>query len=138
LVTGRAGSGKTVLVRSWLLDGAFAHLGACVTVDRGERDGLRFWGSVLEELRDSGVASRASGLRAPAVAPRARVDELVRRLVEKIDRLTDPALLVLDVVGRGQPWVGAHRLRALIAELLDRFTGIESALPRRPPSCASR
>ena len=139
LVTGPAGSGKTVLVRSWVRAGVFAQSGAWITVERGELDGLRFWGSVLEELRASGVATKAPGLQTLAVAPRGPVDELVRRLAERIDRLTDPALLVLDdvqhleaqdalealawmlarappalrviLIGRREPQVGAHRLR---------------------------
>jgi LuxR family maltose regulon positive regulatory protein len=42
------GSGKTVLLRSWIGDAALTDRVACVAVDGHERDPQRFWLSVLQ------------------------------------------------------------------------------------------
>ena len=46
-----AGSGKTVLMRSWIAEAGLAQHAAWVTVDGEERDPQRFWLSVLGALR---------------------------------------------------------------------------------------
>jgi LuxR family transcriptional regulator, maltose regulon positive regulatory protein len=46
-----AGSGKTVLVRSWLAGAGLARHAAWVPVDREVRDPRRFWISVADALR---------------------------------------------------------------------------------------
>ena len=47
------GSGKTVLLRSWIGAPGVAERAAWVQVGRGERDPQRFWLSVLGELRQT-------------------------------------------------------------------------------------
>ena len=49
-----AGSGKTVLVRSWVESEGPAGRVAWVSVERGERDAQRFWLSVIDELAGAG------------------------------------------------------------------------------------
>lgn len=51
LVSAPAGSGKTVVLRSWLDRAGVGDRAAWVTVERGEQDAQRFWLSVIEELR---------------------------------------------------------------------------------------
>lgn len=51
LVSAPAGSGKTVLLRSWIEDAGLGDCAGWVSVERGERDAQRFWLSVVEELR---------------------------------------------------------------------------------------
>jgi len=51
LVSAPAGSGKTVLLRSWIEEAGLADCAAWVSVERGERDAQRFWLAVIRELR---------------------------------------------------------------------------------------
>src|ERR1700755_2352411 len=61
------GSGKTVLVRSWIGQQGLADRAAWVPVGRGEQDPQRFWLAVLGALRQT---SAGSGLvRARTAAP---------------------------------------------------------------------
>ena len=48
------GSGKTVLLRSWISQSGVAGSVAWVGAGRGERDPQRFWLSVLAALRQTG------------------------------------------------------------------------------------
>src|SRR5258705_13165862 len=51
LLSAPAGSGKTVLVCSWIASAGLADRVAWVAVGRNERDAQRFWLSVLDALR---------------------------------------------------------------------------------------
>ena len=51
VVSAPPGSGKTVLLRSWIGEAGLAERAAWVPVGRGERDPQRFWLSVLGALR---------------------------------------------------------------------------------------
>src|SRR5262249_52169288 len=57
LVSGPPGSGKTVLLRSWMGHGGLAGRAAWVPVGRGEGDPQQFWLSVLGALRQTGPGS---------------------------------------------------------------------------------
>jgi LuxR family maltose regulon positive regulatory protein len=47
-VSAPPGSGKTILLRSWIGEAALTDRVACVAVGRDERDPQRFWLSVLQ------------------------------------------------------------------------------------------
>src|ERR1700733_2938650 len=51
VVSASPGSGKTVLLRSWIGEAGLAKHAAWMPVRRDERDPLRFWLSVLAALR---------------------------------------------------------------------------------------
>ena len=51
LVCAPAGSGKTVLLRSWAAERT--RRVAWVTVERGERDGQRFWLHLIDAIADA-------------------------------------------------------------------------------------
>ena len=57
VVSAPAGSGKTVLLRSWISQAGVAGRAAWVPAGRGERDPQRFWLSVLAR----GVSCRVPG-----------------------------------------------------------------------------
>ena len=57
VVSAPAGSGKTVLLRSWISWAGVADRAAWVPAGRGERDPQRFWLSVLAALRLTGPGS---------------------------------------------------------------------------------
>src|SRR5580692_7564866 len=58
VVSAAPGSGKTVLVRSWLGAAGLMERAAWVPVDRDERDPQRFWLSVLGALRRTTPGAR--------------------------------------------------------------------------------
>src|SRR5947209_10247420 len=68
LVSAPAGSGKTVLLRSWIDHAGLTPRVAWVSIDRGERDAQRFWLAVVDKLR---AFSRTSSPTRSSTAPRA-------------------------------------------------------------------
>ena len=156
LICAPAGSGKTMLVSSWL-NGA-GDVG-WVGVDRGETDPIRFWSSVMDALRASGAVTADDPLATLTPAPAGGQDEFLARLLDGLDRLPRTVLLVVDdlhelrtvealegleqllaatpaqlrtiVISRRDPKLGLHRLR-LTGELLEiraadlHFTADES------------
>ena len=141
LVCAPAGSGKTVLLRSWAAatDAAVAW----VTVERAERDAQRFWLQVIDA-----VAEAAGGGKVERVSPAPDFAGavVVERLLAQLERLEEPLTLVIDdlhelhsdpaltwleqlltrlpasvrvVLGtREEPAIGLHRLR-LAGELTE-------------------
>jgi LuxR family maltose regulon positive regulatory protein len=57
VVSAQAGSGKTVLLRSWISWAGVAGSAAWVSAGRGERDPQRFWLAVLAALRQTAPGS---------------------------------------------------------------------------------
>ena len=82
LVCAPAGSGKTVLVRSWVESAAPADRIAWVSVEREERDAQRFWLAVIDGLADAagehGFVDRVEGT--PAFGGQAVVEQLLADL----------------------------------------------------------
>ena len=96
VVSAPAGSGKTVLLRSWIGEAALAERAAWVPVARGERDPQRFWLSVLGALRKT---APGSGLvRELTAAPDLDGWAIVERLLKDLAALEDRLWLVVDDV----------------------------------------
>ena len=93
LVSAPAGSGKTVLLRSWVDEVGLADHVAWVTVDRGERDPQRFWLAVVETLRTAVGADAFVEKLTPA--PEFDGAAVVERLISELGSLEDAVLLVL-------------------------------------------
>ena len=88
------GSGKTVLLRSWIDEPGRAGRVAWVAVGRGEQDPQRFWLSVLGALRGT---SAGSGLvRELTAAPDLDGWAVVERLLRDLTPLADRLWLVID------------------------------------------
>lgn len=90
VVCAPAGSGKTVLLRSWV---ASEDRVAWVSVERGERDGPRFWLSVIDELASAvgdGVVERV------AATPVLDGQAVVEHLLSDLRGLEQPLVLVID------------------------------------------
>ena len=89
-----AGSGKTVLLRSWLESEGLADRVAWVSVERDERDAQRFWLSVIDELAaavgEAGLVERVGAT--PAFGGQA----VVERLLSDLHSLEQPVVLVID------------------------------------------
>jgi LuxR family transcriptional regulator, maltose regulon positive regulatory protein len=101
-ISAPAGSGKTVLVRSWIADAGLARRAAWVSVTGQERDPRPFWISVADALR--GTAAGSALVRPLTAAPDLDAWTVVERLLEDLAPLEDRLWLVIDdahLLGRG-------------------------------------
>ena len=156
VVSAPPGSGKTVLVRSWINHAGLADCAAWVAAGRGERDPQQFWLSVLGALRQTAPGSvlvqpltAAPDLDGGAIAERlladlAPLDDRVWLVVDDVHELGPDALRQLELLimrapaglrfvlaGRHDVRLGLHRLRleGELAEIREpdlRFTVAEA------------
>ena len=91
VVCAPAGSGKTVLLRSWAAETDEAV--AWVTVERGERDAQRFWLHVIDALAD---AAGNDVIERVSPAPGFAGAVLVERLLHQLERIEEALVLVID------------------------------------------
>src|SRR6267154_1891030 len=96
VVSAPPGSGKTVLLRSWIGEAGLEDSAAWVPVGPGERDPQRFWLSVLGALRRTSAGSAL--VRAVTAAPDLDGWAIVERLLKDLAPLADRIWLVLDDV----------------------------------------
>src|SRR5499433_1146060 len=157
VVSAPPGSGKTVLLRSWIGQAGLAGRAAWVPAGRGERDPQRFWLSVLAALRQTAAGSAL--VRELTAAPDLDGWVITERLLADLAPLEDRLWLVVDdahelgpealrqlelLILRAPPGLrfvlatrhdvrlGLHRLRleGELAEIREpdlRFTGAEAA-----------
>jgi LuxR family transcriptional regulator, maltose regulon positive regulatory protein len=105
------GSGKTVLLRSWIGGPGLADRAAWVPVGRGERDPQRFWLSVLGALRQT---VPGSGLvRELTAAPEPDGWAITERLLKDLAPLADRLWLVIDDVHELGPAEAGRQLKLL-------------------------
>src|SRR6201990_171222 len=90
------GSGKTVLLRSWMAEPGRAGRVAWVAVGRGEQDPQRFWLSVLGALR--GTAAGSGLVRELTAAPGLDGWAVVERLLKDLAPLAGRLWLGIDDV----------------------------------------
>ena len=72
LISASAGSGKTMLLSSWLRGRPPEGVVAWIGVERGETDATRFWGTVMDSVRGSGAIAPGDPLATLVPAPPAR------------------------------------------------------------------
>jgi LuxR family maltose regulon positive regulatory protein len=114
LVSAAAGSGKTVLLRSWLdVTGAAART-AWVTVEHDEHDAQAFWLAVIEQLRRTSGGEGVIGELAPTQTFDGRA--VVRRLLSELESLSEPVLLVIDDLHELASRDARAQLEKLLAE----------------------
>ena len=139
LVSAPAGSGKTVLLRSWIDEAGLADHVAWVTVERGERDPQRFWLAVVEKLRAAVGADAFVEKLTPA--PEFDGEAVVGRLVSELGSLEEPVLLVLDDLQELRRTGGARAARAPARPPATLASGRARHAPRSPArvciACAS-
>jgi LuxR family transcriptional regulator, maltose regulon positive regulatory protein len=88
------GSGKTILLRSWIAQAGLGGQAGWVTAGQDERDPRPFWLSVLGALRET---ARGSVLvQAMTAAPNLDGWAVVERLLKNLAALRDPTWLVID------------------------------------------
>ena len=96
VVSAPPGSGKTVLLRSWIDEAGLGESAAWVPVGPGERDPQRFWLSVLGALRQTSAGSAL--VQAVMAAPDLDGWAIVERLLKDLAPLDDRLWLVIDDV----------------------------------------
>jgi LuxR family transcriptional regulator, maltose regulon positive regulatory protein len=111
-VSAPAGSGKTLLLRSWIDETGLADRVAWVSVAPEERDTQRFWLSVLDGLRDTAAGSTL--VRAVSAAPGLDTGEIVERLLEDLGELEDRLWLVIDDLHELRSADGLRQLELLL------------------------
>jgi len=94
VVSAPPGSGKTVLLRSWIRDAGLAERAAWVPVGRDERDPQRLWLSVLGALRQTVPGSAL--VRVLTAAPDLDGWAITERLLTDLAPLEDRIWLVID------------------------------------------
>jgi LuxR family transcriptional regulator, maltose regulon positive regulatory protein len=96
VVSAPPGSGKSVLLRSWIGEAGLKDSTGWVSVGRDDRDPQRFWLSVLGALRQTSAGSRL--VRELTAAPDLDGWAVVERLLKDLAPLQDRLWLVLDDV----------------------------------------
>ena len=117
VVAAPPGSGKTVLLRSWISRAGLAEQAGWVPVGRNERDPQRFWLSVLGALRQTTPGSAL--VQELTAAPDLDGWAIVERLLKDLAPLAEPVWLVVDDV---------HELGAA-----DALRQLELLVMRAPP-----
>jgi LuxR family transcriptional regulator, maltose regulon positive regulatory protein len=96
VVSAPPGSGKSVLLRSWIGEAGLTDSTGWVSVGRGDSDPQRFWLSVLGALRQTSAGSRL--VRELTAAPDLDGWAVVERLLKDLAPLPDRIWLLLDDV----------------------------------------
>ena len=125
VVSAPAGSGKTVLLRSWLSWAGVAGSAAWVPAGRGERDPQRFWLSVLAALRQTTAGSAL--VRELTAAPDLDGWVITERLLTDLAPLDDQLWLVVDDVHE----LGPDALQQLELLILRAPPGLRFVLATR-------
>jgi LuxR family maltose regulon positive regulatory protein len=132
VVSAPAGSGKTVLLRSWISGPDLAGRAAWVAVERDERDPQRFWLSVLGALRQTvpgsalvGELTAAPNLDGWAIAERlltdlAPLEESLWLVIDDVHELGPDALRQLELLVMRAP----EELRLVLATRHDVRLGL--------------
>jgi LuxR family maltose regulon positive regulatory protein len=94
VVAASAGSGKTLLVRSWLEESGPDRRSAWVSVERGEHDSQHFWGAVVAEL--SRAAADGVAIEVLAPTPVFNGYAVVERLLFDLEAAEVRWTLVID------------------------------------------
>jgi len=125
VVSAAAGSGKTVLLRSWIGQAGLAEQTAWVTAGHGEGDPQRFWLSVAGALRRTGPGA---GLVQPVTAaPDLDGGALAERLLADLAPLEERVWLVVDDVHE----LGPQVLRQLELVIMRAPAGLRFVLAAR-------
>ena len=125
-VSGPAGSGKSVLLRSWIDEAALAEHAAQVSVQDEDRDPQRFWTAVADALRDTAAGSAL--VRPRTAAPDLDGWAVVERLLADLGSLRDRIWLVIDDV---HALGSAEALRQLELLLMRAPAGLRFVLATR-------
>src|SRR4051794_16877431 len=112
------GSGKTSLLRAWADRSTNPRRVAFVSVDRDQKHAQRFWGAVLDAIRDPSRSIDPEPQ--PAATAALDGDQVVERVVSQVVEQDEPVVLIIDDL---------HELRSA-----DALTQLERVLAILPSS----
>ena len=112
VVSAPPGSGKTVLLRSWVGEAGLAERAAWVAAGRDERDPQRLWLSVVAALRHTAPGSAL--VRELTAAPDLDGWAITERLLTDLAPLEDRLWLVIDDVHELGPDQALQQLELLL------------------------
>ena len=112
VVSAPPGSGKTVLLRSWISEAGLADSTAWMPVGRGVRDPQQFWLSVLSALRQTAPGSVL--VQQLTAAPDLNGWAIVERLLTDLAPLQVRVYLVIDDVHELDPADALRQLELLV------------------------
>ena len=121
VVSASPGSGKTVLLRSWISQAAAAGRAAWVTVRRGEQDPQQFWLSVLCALRET--APGLALVQPLTAAPDLDGWAIAERLLKDLAPLQDRIYLVIDDLHELGPAEAEQQLELLMMRAPEELRG---------------
>ncbi|HYI20387.1 MAG TPA: LuxR C-terminal-related transcriptional regulator [Solirubrobacteraceae bacterium] len=93
LLAASAGAGKSALLSAWYAQHTGAKPVCWLSLDTSDADRRRFWRGVFAALRRGGAGEPAASL---ALHPAEDIGIAIPALVNALDRLEDPVVLVLD------------------------------------------
>ncbi len=92
LLAAPAGAGKSALLSAWVRERGSAPT-AWLSLDADDGDRRRFWRGMLEALQRAGIGEPLASL---AVHPEDGPDLILPALVNALDAMTEPVVLVID------------------------------------------
>jgi LuxR family maltose regulon positive regulatory protein len=95
LLAAPAGSGKTLLLSSWISAASLPGPVAWLSLDPGDNGPPQFWAYVLAALCRSGAVPGDNQLRTLLPQPQAE-EALLPLIIQRLDELAVPVVLVLD------------------------------------------
>ena len=119
VVSAPPGSGKTVLLRSWIRAAGLAERAAWVPVGRDERDPQRLWLAVLDALRQTAQGSAL--VRPVTAAPDLDGWAIIERLLMDLEPLRDELWLVVDDVHQLDSDQARRQLELLVMRAPERL-----------------
>jgi LuxR family transcriptional regulator, maltose regulon positive regulatory protein len=125
VVSGPPGSGKTVLLRSWVSGAGLTERAAWTPVGRDDHDPQRFWLSVCRALR--GTVPGSALVQPLTAAPDLDGWMIVERLLKDLAPLDEPVWLVIDDVHE----LGQDALRQLELLIMRAPPGLRFVLATR-------
>ena len=93
VVQAPAGSGKTMLLRSWIEEESLQRRAAWVSVEPDEHDAERFWHSAVVDLS---ALARKDLVETATASPDRGGAGAIERLSSELDSLDEPMVLVID------------------------------------------
>ena len=119
VISAPPGSGKTVLLRSWISQASAAGSAAWVTVRRGERDSQQFWLSMLGAVRQT--APGRALVQPLTAAPDLDGWAIAERLLKDLAPLQDRIYLVIDDLHELGPAEAQRQLELLMMRAPDEL-----------------
>jgi LuxR family maltose regulon positive regulatory protein len=130
VISAPPGSGKTSLLRAWVDRSTALRRVAFVSVLRDQQHAPRFWGCVLDAIRNPAGSSDPQTQSAATVAP--DEDNVVSRVVSVLAEQVEPVVLIIDDLHELRSADALAQLEQVLA-ILPSTTRVVLSSRRDPP-----